>query len=238
MTTITARKRAILARSRSARRRGTLLKYAIATMAALAIVGTLIALQVSAGGGGTVEPPVGEGRILGDPDAPVTIVEYADFQCPVCKRAATNLIPQIEADYVADGLVKIEYRYFPFLGQESWDAAQAAAAAEEQGRFWEYYAALYNAQGRENGGAFSYDRLLALAEEIGLDMEQFDETLASNVSLASIQVESDAARDRGVSSTPTFYVGETRIVGLQEYQEFVDAIEHELARTEGEEDAE
>lgn len=234
MTTMSAKQRAKVARQRATRRRGSMFKIGAAALAALVIVGGLIALQVTGGGGSAVEPPIGEGRVLGDAEAPVTIVEYADFQCPVCKRAATDLLPQIQTDYVSKGLVRVEYRYFPFLGQESWDAAQAAAAAEEQGKFWEYYAALYNAQGRENGGAFRYERLLGLAEDVGLDVSRFDETLGSNASLDSIQAEYDAARERGVSSTPTFFVGDTKIVGVQEYQKFVDAIEHELAVGEAE----
>lgn len=231
MTTMSMKQRAKLARQRSVAHRRTLTKAS--ALSAVLLVGVLIAFQVLARGE-VVEPPVGEGRILGDPNAPVTIVEYADFQCPVCRRAATDLIPRLEEDYVNSGKVNIEYRYFPFLGQESWDAAQAAAAAEEQGKFWEYYAALYNAQGRENGGAFSYDRLLQLAEDVGLDMARFDATLASNVNLKTVQAEVDAARDRGIRSTPTFMVGETKIVGMQDYQKFVDAIEKELARVDDE----
>lgn len=230
MTTMSMKQRAKAARRRPAARRRTLMKTGV--LAAVLLVGALIAFQVL-DRGEVVEPPVGAGRILGDPNAPVTIVEYADFQCPVCKRAATDLIPMIEADYVNSGKVKVEFRYFPFLGQESWDAAQAAAAAEEQGKFWEYYAALYNAQGRENGGAFSYDRLLQLANDVGLDVARFDTTLASNTNLETVQEEVDAARARGISSTPTFLVGDTKIVGMQDYQRFVDAIEQELQRAEG-----
>jgi protein-disulfide isomerase len=201
------------------------------TSLALAAVGGIIALQIFTGDSAVVEPPVGSGRILGDPNAPVTIVEYADFQCPICKRAATDLLPQIEKEYVDSGLVKIEFRHFPFLGQESWDAAQAAAAAEEQGKFWEYYAALFNAQGRENAGSFSYDKLLQLARDLGLDTERFDATLASNANLKVVQAEVDAAREKGVNSTPTFFVGDTKIVGAQDIGKFRDAIERELGRT-------
>ena len=106
----------------------------------------------------------GDGRVLGDANAPVTVVEYADFQCPVCKRAETSIISQIEKDYVQQGKVKIEFRMFPFLGQESFNAAQAAEAAREQGKFWEYHDALFNAQGRENSGTFTYEKLVALAQ--------------------------------------------------------------------------
>jgi protein-disulfide isomerase len=231
MTSVSSAKRAAKsARTKTVRRRKGFLRVGLLASLALAAVGGVIAVQILTGGSTAVEPPVGSGRILGDPDAPVTIVEYADFQCPICKRAATDLLPQIEKEYVDSGLVKIEFRHFPFLGQESWDAAQAAAAAEEQGKFWEYYAALFNAQGRENAGSFEYERLLQLAGDLGLDVERFDATLASNTNLKVVQADVDAAVDKGVNSTPTFFVGDTKIVGAQDISKFRDAIEHELGR--------
>jgi predicted DsbA family dithiol-disulfide isomerase len=115
---------------------------------------------------------------------------------------------------------------FPFLGQESWAAAQAAEAAREQGKFWEYHDALFNAQGRENSGAFKYGNLVDIAREVGLDIPQFEATLGQH--LDALQAEADAARAEGVASTPTFYVGDRKIVGAQPYQVFVEAIEAEL----------
>jgi protein-disulfide isomerase len=197
-------------------------------LAAAAVVTVFIAVQGFGGGDAKVPPRVatGEGRVLGDLNAPVTVVEYADFQCPVCKRAASTIVSQIEEDYVLDGRVNIEFRMFPFLGQESWAAAQAAEAAREQGKFWEYHDALFNAQGRENGGAFKYGNLVEIAREVGLDIPQFEATLGQH--LDALQAEADAARAEGVASTPTFYVGDRKIVGAQPYQVFVEAIEAEL----------
>jgi len=227
---VNAKRSAKAARASSSHRRRSVFRFGMFGLAAIAVVGALIAVQVFGGGGGAVvEPPIGSGRVLGDANAPVTIVEYADFQCPVCKRAATDLIPRIEEEYVNSGKVKIEFRYFPFLGQESWDAAQAAAAAEEQGKFWEYYAALFNAQGRENSGAFDYDKLLELAKDTGLNVEQFDATLASNKNLELVQADADAAREKGVNSTPTFFVNGEKIVGAQDITKFRDAIDKALA---------
>ncbi len=119
-------------------------------LAAAAVVTVFIAVQAFSGDDAKVPPRVatGEGRVLGDLNAPVTVVEYADFQCPVCKRAASTIVSQIEEDYVLDGRVNIEFRMFPFLGQESWAAAQAAEAAREQGKFWEYHDALFQQQAR------------------------------------------------------------------------------------------
>lgn len=174
----------------------------------------------------------GEGRILGNADAPITIVEYADFQCPVCKRAETSLMPQIEKDYVQTGKVKIEFRMFPIIGQESWNAAQAADAAGDQGKFWEYHDALYNAQGAENGGNFSFEKLVAIAQRLGLDVQKFSDTLTGNTHLKAIQDEKDAAS--GVRSTPTFFVtdGKTdkKIEGLMSYSTFKSAIDELLSK--------
>lgn len=198
---------------------------------AAAAVAILVGLQVfSSGGDGDLPPRVasGEGRVIGDEGAPVTVVEYADFQCPACKRAGTSVIAQIERDYVATGQVKIEFRMFPFLGQESFDAAQAAEAARDQGKFWEYHDALFNAQGRENSGAFAYDKLVDIAGDVGLDVPAFEQALASNAYLAPIQKEADAARNAGVNSTPVFFVGDTKIVGAQPYAVFRAAIERAL----------
>jgi protein-disulfide isomerase len=203
----------------------------VIAIAALAAVGGLIALQ-AANSGSTALPDrlaTGEGRTLGSPDAPVTVVLYADFQCPACKRAELDVVPRLEEEYVLPGKVNIEFRMFPFLGQESWDAAQAAEAAREQGKFWEYHDALWNAQAGENRGAFRYDRLVELAREVGLDVERFEATLTSNVYLDPIQQEADAAREAGVASTPTFFIGGEKIVGAQDSAVFQAAVEQALA---------
>ena len=117
------------------------------------------------------------GRTLGDANAPVTVVEYADFQCPICKAAETSVISRLEQDYVQQGKVKIEFRDYAFIGQDSWNAAQAALAANDQGKFWQYHDALFNAQGQENSGQFSYDNLVKIAQQVGLDVPTFEQTL-------------------------------------------------------------
>jgi len=200
-------------------------------VAAIGAVVTLIAVQ-SAGSDAKVPERVatGDGRVLGDPNAPVTLVEYADFQCPVCKRAEMELLPRIQKEYIDTGKVKLEFRMYPFIGPESWNAAQASEAAREQGKFWEYHDALFNAQGRENGGAYGYDELVDLARGIGLDVAKFEETLTSNRYLAPIQAEVDGAHSAGVNSTPTFFVGDTKLAGVRPYVEFQSAIDAALAK--------
>ncbi len=228
MSTTTAR-RGKRAAKNYARPPNTL--FAIAGVA-IAVVAVFIAVQTFGGSSDNVPPRVatGDGRVLGDPNAPVTVVEYADFQCAACKRAESSIISRIEQDYVRAGLVKIEFRMFPFLGQESFDAAQAAEAAREQGKFWEYHDALYNAQGRENSGAFSYENLVDLAREVGLDVPAFEATLTSNKYLAPVRREADEARASGVVSTPTFFINDTEIVGARDYPEFQRAIDEALEK--------
>lgn len=197
---------------------------------AIALVAAVIAFQALGGESDALPERVatGEGRVLGDANAPVTVVEYADFQCPVCKRAETSILSKLEDEYVTKGLVKVEFRMFPFLGQESFNAAQAAEAARDQGKFWEYHDALFNAQGRENSGAFGYEKLVDLAREARLDVALFEETLSSNVHLAAVQAEADAARDAGIESTPTFFVNGEKITGAQPYATFQEAIDAAL----------
>jgi protein-disulfide isomerase len=206
--------------------------FASVALGAIAVVGGLIAFQSTRSADATIPPRVaaGGGRVLGDANAPVTVVEYADFQCPICKRAESSVVSRIEKDYVQQGKVKIEFRMFPFLGQESFNAAQAAEAARDQGKFWEYHDALFNAQGQENGGNFTYETLVVLAGKVGLDVPKFEATLSANTYLAPIQSEADGARSSGVSSTPTFYIGDTKILGAQPYAQFQAAIDAALAK--------
>lgn len=218
--------------SRNAQARGNRWLLPVLFAGALGLVAVFIAIQTFGGSDSKIPSRVatGEGRVLGDADAPVTVIEYADFQCPVCKRAETSVISKIEEEYVQHGKVKIEFRMLPFIGQESFDAAQAAEAAREQGKFWEYHDALFNAQGRENSGAFKYDKLVALAREVGLDVPKFEATLTANTYLAAIQKEADEAHDAGITSTPTFFIGDRKIVGAQPYGKFQEAIDAELEK--------
>jgi protein-disulfide isomerase len=110
--------------------------------------------------------------ILGDPNAPVTFIEYGDYQCPFCARFFTDVEPLIKDQYVKTGKVKMIFRSYPFLGNESVLAAQAAECAKDQGKFWEYHDALYTAESQdahENNGNLNRDLFLTLAQNLHLD---------------------------------------------------------------------
>jgi len=114
--------------------------------------------------------------IMGDPNAPVTVIEYGDYQCPFCERFYAQVQSVIEQQYVQTGKVKFVFRNFPFLGQESIDAGAAVECAKELGKFWEYHGALYASKtedaqkygGGENDGFLNRDMFLNLGQKVGL----------------------------------------------------------------------
>ena len=170
-----------------------------------------------------------QGNVLGSPDAPVTIVEYSDFQCPFCARAALDIVPQIEEDYLATGKAKLVFKHFAFEGEESIRAAQAAECAAEQNAFWHYHDMLFLNQSRV---AFTTENLKAFARELGLDAASFNVCLDSEKHAEKVAADRAEGQRRGVNSTPTFYVGQTQIVGAEPYDTFRAAIEDQLAAAE------
>jgi len=168
-----------------------------------------------------------QGTTLGSPDAPLTIVEYSEFLCPFCARAALNTVPQIEEEYIAAGKVKLVFKHFIVHGQEAVLAAGAAECASEQNAFWEYHDMLFLSAGTVD---FSVENLKQFAEELELDSDSFNTCLDSERYMDKLAADVDEARRRGVSGTPTFFVGQTQVVGAKPYSEFKTAIEDELAR--------
>jgi protein-disulfide isomerase len=161
----------------------------------------------------------------GDPNAPVTIIEFADFQCPYCGRFFAQTEPQIDEQYMQGGKVRLGYFNFAFLGQESNWAAEAAECASDQNKFWEYHDKLYESQSGENQGAFSKDNLKKFAKELGLDTSAFNECLDSGKYTQLVQDESSMASSIGVRSTPTFLINGQAVVGAQPFEIFKQTID-------------
>lgn len=164
------------------------------------------------------------GKVQGDPNAPITLEEYADFQCPACGTFARGTLKQIEEKYVTNGTVKIVFRHFAFIGEESLRAAEATECANEQGKFWEYYDTLFANQAGENAGAFADDKLQGFARGLGLDMTAFDACFSSGKYRAAIQQETANGKLRGVSSTPTLFVNDKKVVGAISMAQFETTI--------------
>lgn len=166
----------------------------------------------------------------GDENAPVTVIEFADFQCPYCGLFARDAARRIDEQYVASGRVRFGYQHFTFLGPESQWAAEASECAADQDRFWAYHDLLFASQQGENQGAFNKDNLKQFASTVGLDRTLFDNCLDSGKYTALVSGQTHALSSLGVSSTPTFVVNGQAVVGAQSFESFQQVIDQELGK--------
>ncbi len=180
--------------------------------------------------GAKVNVSTGAFPVLGDKNAKVTIVEFADFQCPFCEQWFTNVEGDLIKDYVNTGKVKFAFRNYAFLGQESTWAAEAAYCANDQGKFWDYHDYLYKHQGQENSGAFSKANLEQFASDLGLNTSQFNSCLDGDKYAAQVASDVKDGQAAGVNGTPTSFVDGQSVVGAQPYSAFKTLIDQELAK--------
>jgi protein-disulfide isomerase len=147
------------------------------------------------------------GAFLGEPSAKVTLVEYADLQCPACRIYAENVFPTVVNEYVRPGKVKAEFRGYAFLGEDSLKAQRFVLAAGRQNHLWDLVDALYRNQGGENEGWVTDDLVRRLAGEIeGLDVDQlFADAGTDAIARAAEQGTADA-QAAGIPGTPTFFL--------------------------------
>jgi protein-disulfide isomerase len=146
--------------------------------------------------------PNADGVTLGDPDAPVVLEEFADFQCPTCRSWLEAIEPEVIENYVTDGQVYFVFRHFPILGPESLAAANASMCANEQGEFWSYHDVLFANQVGNNAGGFSDRRLEAFAETLGLDVNAFSDCLADARYESAVSEDFQRGQELGVPGTP------------------------------------
>ena len=194
--------------------------------------------QLQVGLNGTPEPtqarvvsptlrshPEANANTMGDPNAPVKIIEYADFQCPFCVRYWQDTEPQIISAYVATGKVFYEYRSVgAFLGPDSASAAEAAYCAGDQGKFWEYHDLLFANWTGENVGDFAPAKLRQYASAAGLDLNKFDDCLSRGLHADQVQQDVTDAQADGVRATPSFLVNGKLLEGAQPFDVFQQAI--------------
>lgn len=169
--------------------------------------------------------------ILGDAKAPVTIIEYGDYQCTYCIRFFETTEPLIRENYIKTGKVKMVFRGFQFLGPESILAGQAADCAEEQGNFWNYHDAIYTAEakdGQENNGNMTRDFFIGLAKNAGLDVAKFTSCYDSSKYAEAVTKGTQDAAALGVNSTPTFFVNGQMVNGALPFSQFQPIIESAL----------
>ena len=163
--------------------------------------------------------------VLGDEDAPLTIVEFSDFECPFCKSARDGAVKQIEEQYVKTGKVKLVYRDFPLtsIHPTAQKAAEAAECADDQDKFWEYHDLVFERQ-----SLLSLASLKQWATELGLDTEKFNKCLDSGEKASEINKDANDAQSAGGRGTPYFIVGNVPISGAQPFANFQAAIESQL----------
>jgi len=141
--------------------------------------------------------------------------------------------PELYKKYVKDGTLRIEWKDFPYQGRESVTAALAARAAQAQGRFWEYHDLVYANQSSGNSGGYNEGSLTALAEEAGLDTQRFREDLEGARYDDAVQADFREGQELGISGTPTFFINDRALVGLQPVATFEEAIEEAEREAEG-----
>ncbi|QLH07481.1 DsbA family protein [Nitrosopumilus ureiphilus] len=144
--------------------------------------------------------------LKGDPSAPITLIEFGDFQCPNCGRFARDTSPQIESSYVESGQVSMAFKHFSVIGPDSKTAAMASQCANEQGMFWEFHDELYGNQGPENSGWVSKVNLKQIALNMGLDKQSFDSCLDSNKYQSLVENDLNLAKQIQFTGTPSFLI--------------------------------
>mgnify|MGYP001559612259 CR=1 FL=1 len=216
------------------------------TTVALIVILAVVAFRGNSGGaptGGTVFPTgaavggddpaptvvdmealLDDDDVRGDEDAPVTIVEWSDFECPFCARFYQQTLPSIEEEYIKTGKVKLVYRDFPLsFHTNAQKAAEAAECAGEQGKYWEMHDMLFE-QGVQ-GGVAGFKQY---AKNLGLNTAKFDTCLDSGAMAGEIQQDMADGAAVGIQGTPGFIVNGKLVSGAQPFAVFKQVIDAEL----------
>lgn len=168
--------------------------------------------------------PVDDDPALGPADAPITIIEFSDYECPYCRRWQAEVLPRLRETYPDQ--IRFVYRDFPLTSIHA-NAAPAAAAAncaQEQDAYWEFHDKLFSMELGLSTRAYQQ-----YASDLGLDTDVFNECLESDRYMDEVQADFQYAAELGIRSTPTFFINGIAIVGAQPFELFQEVIEKELA---------
>jgi protein-disulfide isomerase len=164
--------------------------------------------------------------VKGSLSAPITIVEFSDFECSFCERFVSQTLSDLETKYIDTGKVRFIYRDFPLaFHTNAQKAAEAAECAGEQGKYYEMHDKIF-----ENQNAIGVNNLKSYAKQIGLDETEFNTCLDSGEMAQEVAKDFSDGQKLGVSGTPTFFVNGTKLVGAQPLSAFEQIIEAELAK--------
>jgi protein-disulfide isomerase len=237
------------AEERAQARRKRLVQYG-AGAGLLAVIIIVVAIVVSqsgsgAGGGGSVVDASlvanqlkgipQHDTVLGDPKAKVTVLEYGDLQCPVCKAFSFNTAPDLISQVVRKGTADYEFRQFTILGPDSVTAAKAALAAGEQGRYWNFVELFYRNQGEENTGYVTDSFLTSIAKAAGVpDISKWNQDRHSSKWGSELSKVQSEAQTLGLNATPSIVVegpGGRKVVGsgvlpLSQIESAIQSVQH------------
>jgi protein-disulfide isomerase len=170
----------------------------------------------------------------GSLNAPVTIIEYSDFQCAHCQEFAMTVEKELEATYINTGKARLIYKFIAGFGAESREANLAAAAAAEQGQFWPYYELLMQLRASPSvNGDITDEKLITLAAKLNLDIQKFSDSLLNSKYAAYVDKDDADGRAMGIDSTPTFFINGIKKAGaksLQDLQNIIDPILEKLSQ--------
>jgi protein-disulfide isomerase len=173
--------------------------------------------------------------ILGNPSAPVTLIEFGDYQCHFCNVFFHSTEGDILKNYVETGKVKMIFKDYNIIGPDSVNASHGAHCAKDQGLFWEYHDILYSNWTGENNGWASSENLEKFAKEIGLDMDVWTQCMLDGTQSQTILASNEDAKSLGLTGTPAFFVigpdgKTTRLFGAQPFSTFEKVFENELQK--------
>ena len=149
--------------------------------------------------------------MLGSPDAPATIVEFSDYQCPNCRQFALEVLPWLRETWIKDGMVRVVFKDFAIRGQDSFIAAEAAHCAGQQGKYWSFHDRLF--EWHDAGNVFSKSAMVDLATADGLDGTALSQCLGAGTFRQRVQDSTDFAHAQGFDGTPTYLIDGRQAAG-------------------------
>ena len=187
----------------------------------------------------TVLVSIDDDPMIGNPNAPITMIEFSDFQCPFCKRFHSDTLPLIQTNYIDTGKVNFVYRDFPITGihPNAMPAALASECADDQGKFWEYHDMIFENQNiwKNLNTPDAINTFQGYATKLGLDSTEFDLCLSSAKYSQEVNNDLQEGQMYGVTGTPGFFVGNekigfTTIIGAQPFPVFQKILDEQLSR--------
>ena len=169
----------------------------------------------------TAPLPKAEGYLEGKPDAPISLVEFADFECPGCGQFANETEPELRKHYIDSGTVNLRYFDFPLaMHQNTMSASLAAACAADQGKFWQMHDMLFEKQTTWNGQATSNPKQVfdGMVTALSLDAAAFNKCFSAQTDLARIEANRSAGLDRNVPGTPTMIIGDQQFFPAPDFK--------------------